>query len=80
MKSPTLILCLVNLAVVIGFAVLHPDNVNAIGFGIASVLWSVGVLLQELAANFRIRLLEHQKRQLELQLGMRNSLSNQSQP
>lgn len=73
MKSPTLILGLINLAAVIGFAIAHPDNENALMFGVASVLWSFGVLLQEMAANFRIRLLEHQKRQLEIRIG-KNSL------
>lgn len=65
MKTPTIILFLVNLAAVIGYCMLHADNHDAILFGLSAVLWSFEVLFHESSANFRIRLLEHQKSQLE---------------
>lgn len=39
--------------------------------------WGIALMVQESAHAFQIRVLELEERKLELQLGFRNSISNQ---
>lgn len=76
---------LVNVATAVSFIIREffvrpqPDEA-VIGFALGCIMWGVALLAQESTSAFRIRLLEHQKRQLELQLGFRQSISNLSKP
>ncbi len=80
----SVIFFLVNVVAVIAFnihqAMTGLPDFDKTGWSIATLVWGAAMLINEHGYLFRIRLLEHQKRQLELQLGFRQSISNSSKP
>ena len=70
--KPSFTMFLVNLIVVIcTFIYMHRHNVwndNVAGFAVVGLAWGLALMIQESASNFRIRMLELDKRDLQDQL------------